>query len=128
MPMSEKENVIQPLQQQAAQPVLSDTLNHHSYFKDEKIDDFMREPEKPVKPPKPRKPKNKNLQEVQNTLGYEDQFDRRFLDGRFPIHPNILHKPRDQLSEFGILYEFLQKGNNLHSNVILNCICISIKS
>ncbi|XP_023017776.2 SET domain containing 1 isoform X1 [Leptinotarsa decemlineata] len=65
----------------------------------------------PPKQPKPRKPKGyKKLQELQNKMAFEDQFDYRKAALPYNIHAGVLHKPRDQISEFGILYEFLTKG------------------
>ncbi|KAJ8913700.1 hypothetical protein NQ315_007417 [Exocentrus adspersus] len=67
--------------------------------------------EKPAKPPRQRKPKDhKKLQELQNRLGYEGEFDRRKGGVPYNLHSSVVHKVRDQMSEFGVLYEFLTKG------------------
>ncbi|XP_050314928.1 histone-lysine N-methyltransferase SETD1-like isoform X3 [Anthonomus grandis grandis] len=62
--------------------------------------------EKPPKQPKPKKPKK--LQELQNN--YQNVV-RKYDGGTdYNPHQHILHKHRDQMSEFGVLYEFLTKG------------------
>lgn len=67
--------------------------------------------EKPPKQPKPRKQKElKKLLELQNTV-YTDpyQLQRKFAEP-YHYHSGVVHKTRDQLSEFGLLFEFLTKG------------------
>ncbi|XP_030747354.1 histone-lysine N-methyltransferase SETD1 [Sitophilus oryzae] len=60
-------------------------------------------------PKQPRPKKQKRLQEVQNTYYDNDQYDRRYAD-YYGVHENVVHKIRDEMSEFGVLFEFLTKG------------------
>ncbi|CAH1134174.1 unnamed protein product [Ceutorhynchus assimilis] len=64
-----------------------------------------KEKEKPPKPPKQKK--QKKLQEIQN-ISYTDKDVSK--NGEYNPHEHITHKVRDQMSEFGVLYEFLTKG------------------
>uniref|UniRef100_A0A9E8M5P1 [histone H3]-lysine(4) N-trimethyltransferase n=1 Tax=Colaphellus bowringi TaxID=561076 RepID=A0A9E8M5P1_9CUCU len=67
--------------------------------------------EQMAKPVKPRKPKSyKKLQELQNKISYEESLDWRKTAVPYNIHSGIVHKMRDQMSEFGVLYEFLTRG------------------
>ncbi|XP_056640529.1 histone-lysine N-methyltransferase SETD1 isoform X1 [Diorhabda sublineata] len=96
-------------QQQDQQHDATVVLKDHEYLpKEEKI-----EIQKPVspKPVKPRKQKGrKKLQELQNKYDYENQYYWKKSDIPYNIHGGIQHKIRDQMSEFGIIYEFLAKG------------------
>ncbi|ENN77633.1 hypothetical protein D910_07611 [Dendroctonus ponderosae] len=74
-------------------------------------------PEVPVSPVKPKKekapkqprPKKQKLRELQNTYYQDDKF-KPLKVGEINKHEHIVHKIRDQMSEFGVLYEFLTKG------------------
>lgn len=107
----EKENVeVVPDAVQAKQIV-----HDHGYTRgEEKTVVDKAKKERPPKQPRPRKPKDhKKLQEVQNTIGYEDENDRRKTAATstpYSLHSAVVHKVRDQMSEFGVLYEFLTKG------------------
>lgn len=81
----------------------------HGYTtKENKIEKVSKE--KPVKQPRPRKQKElKKLQELQNTIIYESYQQRKVAES-FNYHSGIVHKVRDQMSEFSVLYEFLTKG------------------
>ncbi|KAG5900058.1 hypothetical protein JTB14_016032 [Gonioctena quinquepunctata] len=85
-------------------------VNDHEYTSREQKMEKVKELLRP-KQAKPRKPRSyKKLQELQNKISYEDQFDWRKADMPYNIHAGVLHKVRDQMSEFGIIYEFLTKG------------------
>ncbi|XP_050503124.1 histone-lysine N-methyltransferase SETD1 isoform X1 [Diabrotica virgifera virgifera] len=106
---SEKETVDQPQKDQPVQQLSAQSaLNDHEYLsKEQKIEKVKKE--KPPKPIKPRKHKeHKKLQELQNKLAYERQFAWGGSDP-YSFH-NVQHKPRDQLSEFSLMFEFLAKG------------------
>lgn len=62
------------------------------------------------KVPKPRKRKeHKKLQELQNTINYNDPYDKFNSRAPYTIH-SVKHKERDVMSQMSILYEFLTKG------------------
>lgn len=84
-------------------------VNDHQYVsREEKSEKPKKEP--PVKQPKPRKPREyKKLQELQNKLYYNEQYERRMAEA-YSLHSGIVHKVREQLSEIEVLYEFLTKG------------------
>ncbi|KAL1500734.1 hypothetical protein ABEB36_006180 [Hypothenemus hampei] len=58
------------------------------------------------------RPRKKKLQELQNThQPYYAAGGQRFrYDHGYNAHEHVVHKHRDQMSEFGVLYEFLTKG------------------
>lgn len=103
MPCPEKENTEIPVEVKQ-----SNFVHDHGYTsKQEKV-----KKEKPPKVTKPRKPKeHKKLQELQNTLNYQDREKKN--QQFYNIHSGVTHKIRDQMSEFGVLYEFLTKGGNI---------------
>lgn len=82
----------------------------HGYTsKENKIEKISNE--KPVKQPRTRKPKeHKKLQELQNTIIYNDALKVGNFAESYNFHSGIMHKVRDQMSEFSVLYEFLTKG------------------
>lgn len=87
-------------------------VHDHGYTREEKVEKVKKE--RPPKQARPRKPKDhKKLQELQNTIGYEEENDRRRMAAPYNLHSTVMHKVRDQMSEFGVLYEFLTKGEFL---------------
>lgn len=110
MPRPEKENIDQ--QPQVQQDTFNTALKDHEYLqKDQRVEKVKKE--KPPKQVKPRKQKeHKKLQELQNKLHYENQFSWKKSQEPYNMHSGILHKVRDQRSEFAVLYEFLTKGKS----------------
>lgn len=101
----EKENVETVSDIAQAEQIVHD----HGYTREEKVEKPKKE--RPPKQPRPRKPKeHKKLQELQNTISYEEENDRRKVPVPYNLHSNVTHKVRDQMSEFAVLYEFLTKG------------------
>lgn len=106
MPRPEQENSVQLSQEIIQNQIMKD----HGYTtKEHKMEIVPKE--KPPKQPRPRKQKeHKKLQELQNTIVYNDPYQNRKLAESYNAYSGISHKVRDQMSEFLVLYEFLTKG------------------
>lgn len=104
----EKENIESP-------KVVKQSLTHdHIYTNKEEKPPQEKTPipEKPVKekPPRPRKQKhnNRKLQELQNTVNYDDRYVSK--SHVTAVTSDVKHKERDMVAEMAVLYEFLTKG------------------
>lgn len=104
MPRPEQEN-----QQVSQEQIQNQIQKDHGYTtKENKIEKLPKE--KPPKQPRQRKQKEyKKLQELQNTITYNDPYQQRKL-AEETLYSSVVHKVRDQMSEFSVLYEFLTKG------------------
>lgn len=113
MPRPEKEN------QQISQEQLQNQIQKdHGYTtKENKVEKLPKE--KPPKQSRQRKQKeHKKLQELQNMFIYNDPYQERKLADSYNLHSGVVHKVRDQMSEFSVLYEFLTKGKQLFKSCI----------
>lgn len=104
MPRPEEES-----QQVSQEQIQNQIQKDHGYTtKENKIEKLPKE--KPPKQPRQRKQKEqKKLQELQNTITYNDPYQQRKL-AEETLYSSVVHKVRDQMSEFSVLYEFLTKG------------------
>lgn len=110
MPRPEQEN-----QQVSQEQIQNQIQKDHGYMaKENKIEKLPKE--KLPKQPRPRKQKeHKKLQELQNTITYYDPYQQRKLaEESFNLYSGVVHKVRDQMSEFSVLYEFLTKGEFIY--------------